>query len=89
MIALIGGMASEGMGLALLALNDYTGQKDPSGYELRVTQVAVADEMAAAAELVMGKLERIPAAIVRGYAAPPGVGSGRQLLREPEKDLFR
>jgi len=88
-IALIGGMASEGMGLALLALKDYTGQKDPSGYELRVTQVAVADEMAAATELVMGKLERIPAAIVRGYAAPPGAGSGRQLLREPEKDLFR
>ena len=82
MIALIGGTGSEGMGLALPALKDYACQKDPSGYELRVTQVA-------AAELVMGKLERIPAAIVRGYAAPPGVGSGRQLLREPEKDLFR
>jgi coenzyme F420-0:L-glutamate ligase/coenzyme F420-1:gamma-L-glutamate ligase len=82
-IALIGGTGSEGMGLALPALKDYTGQKDPSGYELRVTQVAVA------AELVMGKLDRIPAAIVRGYSAPLGRGSGRQLLREPDKDLFR
>jgi coenzyme F420-0:L-glutamate ligase/coenzyme F420-1:gamma-L-glutamate ligase len=71
------------MGLALPALKDYTGQKDPSGYELRVTQVAVA------AELVMGKLDRIPAAIVRGWSAPLGRGSGRQLLREPDKDLFR
>lgn len=88
MIALIGGTGSEGMGLALPALKDYTGQKDPSGHELRVTQVAVADEMAAA-ELVMGKLDRIPAAIVRGYSAPLGRGSGRQLLREPDKDLFR
>lgn len=83
MIALIGGTGSEGMGLALPALKDYT------GYELRVTQVAVADEMASAAELVMGKLDRIPAAIVRGYSAPLGRGSGRQLLREPDKDLFR
>jgi len=88
-IALIGGTASEGMGLALPALKDYTGRKDPSGYELRVTQVAVADEMASAAELVMGKLDRIPAAIVRGYSAPLGRGSGRQFLREPDKDLFR
>lgn len=84
------GIDQVALGVAgLPALNDYTGQQDPSGYELRATQVAVADEMAAAAELVMGKLERIPAAIVRGYAAPLGAGSGRQLLREPEKDLFR
>ena len=54
-----------------------------------MTQVALADEIAAAAELVMGKLDRIPVAIVRGYVVPAGAGSGRQLLREPEKDLFR
>jgi len=88
-IALIGGTASEGMGLALPALKDYTGQKDPSGHELKVTQVAVADEMASAAELVRGKLDRIPAPIARGYSAANGRGSGRQLLREPDKDLFR
>ena len=84
------GIDQVALGVAgLLPLKDYAGQRDPSGYELQVTQVAVADEMAAAAELVTGKLERIPVAIVRGYAAPWGPGSGRQLLREPEKDLFR
>jgi coenzyme F420-0:L-glutamate ligase / coenzyme F420-1:gamma-L-glutamate ligase len=84
------GIDQVALGVAgLLPLRDYTGETDPNGYELRVTQVALADELAAAAELVMGKLERIPAAIVRGYVAPAGAGSGRQLLREREKDLFR
>jgi len=84
------GIDQVALGVAgLLPLKDYAGQRDPSGYELRVTQVAVADEMAAAAELVTGKLARIPVAIVRGYAAPRGPGSGRQLLREADKDLFR
>ena len=84
------GIDQVALGVAgLLPLRDYTGETDPDGYELRVTQVALADEMAAAAELVMGKLDRVPAAIIRGYAVPPGAGSGRQLLREPEKDLFR
>ncbi|HUS82130.1 MAG TPA: coenzyme F420-0:L-glutamate ligase [Dehalococcoidia bacterium] len=84
------GIDQVALGVAgLLPLRDYTGQADPDGYELRVTQVALADEIAAAAELVTGKLERIPVAVVRGYAVPPGAGSGRQLLREPEKDLFR
>jgi coenzyme F420-0:L-glutamate ligase/coenzyme F420-1:gamma-L-glutamate ligase len=70
-------------------LRDYGGEKDPFGYELRTTQVAVADELASAAELVMGKLERIPAAIIRGYRAQAGHGSGHQLLREADRDLFR
>jgi coenzyme F420-0:L-glutamate ligase/coenzyme F420-1:gamma-L-glutamate ligase len=84
------GIDQVALGVAgLPPLRDYSGRKDPHGYELRLTQVAVADEMAAAAELVMGKLERIPAAIIRGYSASPGHGSGRQLLREPDKDLFR
>lgn len=84
------GIDQVALGVAgLLPLRDYTGQADPDGYELRVTEVALADEIAAAAELVMGKLDRVPVAIVRGYAVPPGEGSGRQLLREREKDLFR
>ena len=84
------GIDQVALGVAgLLPLRDYAGETDPDGYELRVTQVALADEIAAAAELVMGKLDRIPVAIVRGYDAPVGAGSGRQLLREPEKDLFR
>ncbi len=68
---------------------DYTGQTDPAGLELRVTQMAVADELAGAAELAHGKLDRVPVAIVRGYAYPPGSGTARDLLRDPEKDLFR
>ncbi len=84
------GIDQVALGVAgLLPLRDYTGERDPDGYELRVTQVALADELAAAAELVMGKLDRVPAAIVRGFAAPAGEGSGRQLLRDAAKDLFR
>ena len=60
---------------------------DPDGYMLRTTQVAVADELAAAADLVLGKLERVPAALVRGYAAD-GEGTARELIRESERDLF-
>jgi coenzyme F420-0:L-glutamate ligase / coenzyme F420-1:gamma-L-glutamate ligase len=68
---------------------DYMGEVDPAGYELRVTRMAVADEIAAAAELAHGKLERVPVAVVRGYAFPQGEGSSRELLRDAEKDLFR
>ena len=68
---------------------DYVGQMDPHGYELRVSTLAVADELAAAAELVQGKLDGVPVAIVRGYAYPRGEGSARELVREAEKDLFR
>ena len=63
------------------------GEVDPNGYTLRTTQIAIADELAAAADLVMGKLERSPAALIRGYAAS-GDGSARELIREPERDLF-
>jgi len=68
---------------------DYVGQVDPHGYELRVSTLAVADELAAAAELVMGKLDGVPVAIVRGYDYPKGDGSARQLVRDAAKDLFR
>jgi coenzyme F420-0:L-glutamate ligase/coenzyme F420-1:gamma-L-glutamate ligase len=73
----------------LVVLKDYAGQRDPYGYELRVTQVAVADELAGASELVTGKLERIPAALIRGYRFEPGAGHGRDLVRDPDRDLFR
>ena len=68
-------------------LRGYHGQADAAGYTLRTTQVAVADELAAAADLVLGKLERVPAALVRGYAAG-GDGTARELIRESERDLF-
>ena len=51
--------------------------------------LAVADELASAAELVMGKLDRIPVAVIRGYSYTPGEGTATQLVRPPEKDLFR
>jgi coenzyme F420-0:L-glutamate ligase/coenzyme F420-1:gamma-L-glutamate ligase len=69
---------------------DYAGQVDPAGYELRVTQMAVVDELAAAAELVHGKLARVPVAIVRGteYTASEDAATS-MLIRPAEKDLFR
>ncbi len=70
-------------------VRDYVGQRDPFGLELRVSTMAVADELAGAAEPVMGKLSRIPVAIVRGLAFEPGAGSARELIRPPERDLFR
>jgi coenzyme F420-0:L-glutamate ligase/coenzyme F420-1:gamma-L-glutamate ligase len=69
-------------------LLDLRGERDARGYELSSTVIAVADELAGAAELVMGKANGIPAAIVRGYAAPPGDGSARELVMPPERDLF-
>jgi coenzyme F420-0:L-glutamate ligase / coenzyme F420-1:gamma-L-glutamate ligase len=70
-------------------LTDYRGQKDPYGYPLEASILAVADELAAAAELVMGKTEGIPAAIVRNYPYKPGRGRALDLLMAPERDLFR
>ena len=69
-------------------LLDLRGRRDRVGYELRSTQIAVADEIAGAAELVMGKTDGIPAAIVRGLELE-GDGSARDLVMPPERDLFR
>lgn len=84
------GLVNFAIGIAgMAALEDYSGQTDPAGYELRVTQMCWPDELAAAAELVMGKLDRVPVAVVRGLRWRPVEGSARELVREPEKDLFR
>ena len=69
-------------------LLDLRGEHDARGYELSSTMIAVADELAGAAELVMGKANGVPAAIVRGYAVPLGDGSARELVMPPERDLF-
>ncbi len=69
-------------------LRDLRGTYDPAGYELHSTVIALADEIAAAAELAMGKTERIPAAVVRGLRVAGG-GTGRDLVMPPEQDLFR
>jgi len=69
-------------------LVDLAGEVDADGYELHATVIAVADELASAAELVMGKLDGVPAAIVRGYALR-GDGDASELVMPPERDLFR
>jgi coenzyme F420-0:L-glutamate ligase / coenzyme F420-1:gamma-L-glutamate ligase len=68
---------------------DLIGTKDWSGRELDVTEVAVADELAAAADLVMGKADGIPAALIRGYQGPRGDGKASDLIRPVSEDLFR
>jgi coenzyme F420-0:L-glutamate ligase/coenzyme F420-1:gamma-L-glutamate ligase len=69
-------------------LVDLRGTEDTRGYVLAATVIAVADELAGAAELVMGKTRGVPAVLVRGYRAPEGDGSARELVMPPERDLF-
>ena len=70
-------------------LLDYRGRLDGQGHPLSATVVASADELAAAAELVMGKTSRRPAAIIRNFPWRPEPGKAADLIRPKEKDLFR
>ena len=72
----------------LQPLLDLHGQRDATGYELHATVIAVADELAGAAELVKGKLDGVPAAVIRGFEHL-GEGTARELVMPPERDLFR
>lgn len=72
----------------LTTLIDLRGQRDGTGYELQATAIAIADEIAGAAELVKGKTRGIPAAIVRGLSVA-GEGAARDLVMPAEQDLFR
>ena len=84
------GLTNVAIGVAgLAALRDYIGMPDSAGRPLQMTMLAVADELAAAAELVMGKLDRVPVAIVRGLRMEPSDGGSKPLLRDPARDLFR
>jgi coenzyme F420-0:L-glutamate ligase / coenzyme F420-1:gamma-L-glutamate ligase len=69
-------------------LLDLHGERDATGYELHATVIAVADELAGAAELVRGKLNQVPVAVIRGFE-PRGEGTARELVIPPERDLFR
>jgi coenzyme F420-0:L-glutamate ligase/coenzyme F420-1:gamma-L-glutamate ligase len=69
-------------------LRDLRGTTDARGRTLEATVIAVADELAGAAELVLGKAAGVPAALVRGYEVPPGDGSAREIVIPPERDLF-
>ncbi len=68
---------------------DYRGTTDSQGRELWATRIAVADELAGAAEMVMGKADQVCAAIVRGAEMGPGRGAATELVRSPADDLFR
>jgi coenzyme F420-0:L-glutamate ligase/coenzyme F420-1:gamma-L-glutamate ligase len=84
------GLQNVAIGVAgMRPLRSYLGIPDAHGYMLQATVLAVVDELAGAAELVMGKLDAVPVAVVRGYAYTPGAGSSRELLRDPAQDLFR
>jgi coenzyme F420-0:L-glutamate ligase/coenzyme F420-1:gamma-L-glutamate ligase len=84
------GLTNVAIGLAGLApLRSYIGELDSAGRPLSATILAVADELASAAELVMGKLDRIPVAIVRGLPLVPSDEGSKPLLRDPARDLFR
>jgi len=83
------GTTDVALGVAgIAAIVDLAGQRDALGYELHATEIAVADEIASAAQLVMGKSDGIPAAIVRGLRLH-GEGRGSDLLMPRERDLFR
>ena len=84
------GLTEVAIGVAgMKPLLDYRGKRDPHGYQLRASYEAVADELACAAGLVCGKLNRTPVCIVRGFKYQPRKGSARELIRAKESDLFR
>ena len=70
-------------------MKDYRGLPDAYGAILKVTTIAVADELAAAAELATGKSIHVPVALVKGYEYSKGPGGVKSLLRERSRDLFR
>jgi coenzyme F420-0:L-glutamate ligase/coenzyme F420-1:gamma-L-glutamate ligase len=85
------GLVNVALGVAgVPAMLDYRGRPDDFGMPLQATVVAVADELAAAAELLMGKTRRVPVVIVHGLGELEGQpGSGQELVRPSELDLFR
>jgi coenzyme F420-0:L-glutamate ligase/coenzyme F420-1:gamma-L-glutamate ligase len=86
------GIVNVAVGVAGIApLADYRGMFDSAGYELHVSVLAVADELAAAAELVMNKLDARPVVLIRGYQLPTGsvAGTARDMVLDPSRDLFR
>lgn len=84
------GLIDVAIGIAgMKPLRDDRGRYDPHGYKLKASVEAIADEIAAAAGLVCGKLNRAPACIIRGFRYERGSGGVRELLRQPENDLFR
>lgn len=84
------GITNVALGVAgMPSVADYRGRDDDFGRTMVGTVVAIADELAAAAELAMGKTDRVPAVVIRGYQAAGEPGSGRSLIRPAAEDMFR
>ncbi len=84
------GLTNITVGLSGFApLQSYLGELDSAGRPLQATIIAIADELAGAAEPVMGKLDRVPAAIVRGLTLATSEEGSKSLIRDPARDLFR
>jgi len=84
------GTVDVALGVAgLEPLIDYRGKEDTFGYEMKASVAAVADELAGAGELVLGKTRRIPVAQVKGFSATGAAGKGSHLIRAPQADIFR
>jgi coenzyme F420-0:L-glutamate ligase/coenzyme F420-1:gamma-L-glutamate ligase len=84
------GLTEVAIGVAgMKVFRDYRGRRDRTGYKLRATLEAVADELAAMASLAGGKLSRTPACIIRGFRFERGAGRARDLVRPAAEDLFR
>jgi len=84
------GLVNVALGVSGIApLIDYRGQKDAHGNPLRVTVIAIADELASAAELAMKKSAGVPVVIIRGFDYQSSEASSSALIRSPELDLFR
>jgi coenzyme F420-0:L-glutamate ligase/coenzyme F420-1:gamma-L-glutamate ligase len=85
------GQTNVAIGLAgMVPIKSYIGEKDMYGRKLKVTEIAIADELASAAELVMGKSKGIPVVVIKGFNfVKSDNASIDELIREREKDLFR
>ncbi|MGH7332166.1 MAG: coenzyme F420-0:L-glutamate ligase [Candidatus Rokuibacteriota bacterium] len=84
------GLTNVAVGLSgFVPLRSYLGELDAAGRPLQATIIAIADELAGAAEPVMGKLDRVPAAIVRGLTLATSEEGSKSLIRDPARDLFR
>ena len=84
------GVTNVAIGISgMSAFQDYRGLNDANGMDLKASIIAVVDELAAASELVMNKLDNIPVALIKGYTYVPYEGSINELIRPPEQDLFR
>ena len=84
------GQVNVALGVAGIApLLDYRGKSDSFGRELEATIIAIADELASAAELLTGKTTQMPVVVIKGFEYSSEEDTSQQIVRPPDKDLFR